>query len=262
MLGPILSRVPIFDIYSVNFLAIFAFIGIQFIFTSTAISEIVDPNKTGGIKAGIRNVPTVISTSIQYGLKDRIIIKLLIATAALGVGLAGMENFWQPRLKEIIGQDSSTWIFGVLSAGYFFAASLGNLIITPICTLFHNNYAKILFVLRIFLSGFYFLLAMQTGIAGFSVFYISLLFFNGLSNAPHAAVLNARVPQDKRSTLLSFESLVLQLGAAGSSIIMGYIANSVSIPVSWYIGASVLFLSSIAYLLVRKESAPRNVAEK
>jgi MFS transporter, DHA1 family, quinolone resistance protein len=261
LLGPILSKIPIFDIYSINFLAILVFIGIQFIYTSTAISETVDANIEGGIIAGLKKVPIVISESIQYGLKDRVILKLLIATAALGVGLAGMENFWQPRLKVIIGQDSSTRIFGLLSAGYFFAASLGSLIITPICTLFRNNYAKILFALRIFLSGFYCLLAMQTGLAGFSFFYISLFFFNGLSNAPHAAVLNERVPQEKRSTLLSFESLVLQLGAAGSSIIMGYIANTVSIPVSWYISAAVLFLSSFAYLLIRKESVPRRSDE-
>lgn len=97
---------------------------------------------------------------------------------------------------------------------------------------------------------------MQTKILGFSIFYIVVFLFNGLSNSHHAMIFNAHIPETKRSTLLSFESLVLQLGAVLGSVIMGYISKIKSISFAWYIGSIFLVLSSVNYLLILKTNIP------
>ncbi|MBT3271714.1 MAG: hypothetical protein HN368_01060 [Spirochaetales bacterium] len=44
--------------------------------------------------------------------------------------------------------------------------------------------------------------------------------------------------------------LVMQLGAILGALLLGYISNTVSIPLAWRIGAILLLLSSISYLSI------------
>ncbi|MBA7566385.1 MFS transporter [Candidatus Atribacteria bacterium 1244-E10-H5-B2] len=166
------------------------------------------------------------------------------------MGFSGLETFWQPQVKNILGSDSQTWIFGALTAGYFFAGSLGNVLITPLCKLFKNNYSLVLFLIRFFMGVLFFILALQNKIAGFTIFYLTLFLYNGMSNAPHATIFNYQIPSEKRSTLLSFESLFLQIGGLLGALIMGYISNSFSITIAWFIGSAVLVLSCFTYLFL------------
>jgi DHA1 family quinolone resistance protein-like MFS transporter len=187
---------------------------------------------------------------MQYGVKNRVILMLLVSALAWGLGLSGLENLWQPQVKDILGSDSQTWIFGLLSTGYFLAGSLGYILITPVCKLFNNNYPKVLFGTRLLMGTFFFLLALQGSLVGFAVFYLTLFVFNGMSNPPHAAIFNAQVPEAKRSTLMSFESFFLQIGGLLGSLVMGYIANTVSISTAWFVGAGILSVSSLVYFFL------------
>jgi len=213
------------------------------------IEEIKSELKSDFI-SGLKLLPAVLSTSIKYGIKNKIIFMLLLSTFAWGLGFSGLETFWQPQVKDILGSDSQTWIFGVLTAGYFLAGSFGNLLITPLCTLFKNNYLAILFFIRLFMGTLFFILALQNKITIFAIFYLTLFLFNGMNNAPHASVLNSHIPTEKRSTLLSFESLFLQIGSLLGILIMGYIAHSLSITIAWFVGSSILLLSSFTYLFL------------
>ena len=68
--------------------------------------------------------------------------------------------------------------------------------------------------------------------------------------------MNREIPSTKRSTLLSFESLVLQAGAVIGSIFMGLIAKVRSISLAWYVGSAILLASSLAYLFIRSTANP------
>ena len=138
-LGKIPAQVSGFDIYSANLLVVLFLQILQFFMTSTLISDPRSTASKGGIMDGLRQFPTVISDSVQYGFKNRIVFLLVLSTAAWGLGISGVELLWQPQAKSILGSDSQTWIFGVMSAGYFIASGLGSVIITPISKLFNNN---------------------------------------------------------------------------------------------------------------------------
>jgi DHA1 family quinolone resistance protein-like MFS transporter len=249
-LGRITSQVPGFGVYSANLITINTFVIVQFLLTSILVVEHLHPDRSLDIWSGFKQTPEVISTSMQYGVKNRVILMLLISALAWGLGLSGLENLWQPRVKDILGSDSQTWIFGLLSTGYFLAGSLGYILITPICELFNNNYPKVLFGTRLLMGTFFFLLALQGSLAGFAVFYLTLFVFNGMSNPPHAAIFNAQVPEAKRSTLMSFESFFLQIGGLLGSLIMGYISNTMSVPTAWFVGAGVWGVSSLVYFFL------------
>ena len=249
-LGKITSQVPGFGVYSANLITIGILVIVQFLLTSILVVEHLHPDRSSDIWSGFKQTPEVISTSMQYGVKNRVILMLLVSALAWGLGLSGLENLWQPQVKDILGSDSQTWIFGLLSTGYFLAGSLGYILITPVCKLFNNNYPKVLFGTRLLMGTFFFLLALQGSLIGFAVFYLTLFVFNGMSNPPHAAIFNAQVPEAKRSTLMSFESFFLQIGGLLGSLVMGYIANTVSIPAAWFVGAGIWGVSSLVYFFL------------
>lgn len=260
-LGPLLAPNSYLDIYSSNLLAMAVLVVIQMLFTLLAIKDHhVAETDNEGI-SGFRRLSRILGASITYGVKNRVVLLLLISSAALGVALSGLENFWQPQLKGITGATSRTWLFGVLAAGYFMAASIGNLAVTPICRLFGNRYAVILFASRICMGAIWFVLAMQTTVRGFAAFYIVIFLFHGISTSPHAAILNRKIPNTKRSTLLSFESLILQSGAVVGSIFLGFVSKVRSISVAWCIGSAILLISSVFYLFIPKAGSP-DIAEQ
>ena len=254
-LGPLLARYRYLDRYASNLLAMVLLVFVQFLFTLLAIEDHHTPVTATERVSGFRRFSRILGTSLTYGLRNRVVLMLLLATVAMGVALSGLENFWQPQLKSIIGAAFQTWVFGVLSAGYFLAASIGNLVVTPVCRRLGNRYAVILFISRICMGITWFVLAMQTSPAGFAVFYVVVFLSNGIANSPHAAIMNREIPSSKRSTLLSFESLTLQSGAVVGSILMGYISEVQSISVAWYIGSGILLGSALVYLFIPEAGA-------
>ena len=249
-LGKITSQTVGLGIYSANLLMITICLIIQFLLTSILVIEHLHPERRSDIWSGFKLFPKVVATSVHYGIKNRIIFLLLLSSLTLGIGIMGLEVLWQPQVKYILGSGSQTWIFGLLATGYFFASSVGNLFITPICKFFGNNYPRVLFTTRVFIGVFYALLALQGGLGGFTFFYWTLFVFNGMSNSPYQAIFNAQVPERQRSTLLSFQSLFEQLGGLIGSLLLGYLANSLSIPVAWLLGAEILVISSLTFVFL------------
>jgi MFS family permease len=100
------------------------------------------------------------------------------------------------------------------------------------------------------------MLLASTAALGFAVFYIVIFLFNGISTSPHAAIMNREIPSTKRSTLLSFESLILESGVVVGSIFMGFVSKKHSISVAWGIGSAILLISSVFYLFIPKTGNP------
>ncbi len=235
-------------VYTANLAVISAVLVIQFVATSVLIVEVANKAHSMTALSGLKRFPEVISTAVKYGVKNRVILTLMIASLALGFGMIGVEVFWQPQLKGLLGEDDASWVFGVMAAGYFLAASVGNVLITPLCSRFGQRYVQILLGLRLAMGSSLVLLALQSTVLGFAAFFMIFLLINGMSNSPHATVFNSQVPGERRSTLMSFESFVVQIGVLAGSLIFGYVAEVFSIPTAWTIAGCVLLASSAAYL--------------
>ena len=249
-LGVLTEKSFLNSLYSSNYIIFTVTLIIQFVTTFFLVKEEKKTGENNTILAGFKKVPEVLSTSVNYGLKHPIILLILLATFAWGFSISGLEQLWQPQVKGIISESTGTWIYGVLTFGYFIAGGLGNVLVTPICKLFKDDYPRVLFFARALMGILYFVLAIQNGIVMFSIFYITLFMFNGVQGSPETAIFNREVPSDKRSTLLSFSSLFLQLGGILGSIIMGVLAQNFSIKIAWIAASVVITSSALLYLFI------------
>ncbi len=238
-------------IFGANLLiALFADL-IQIVLTERLIVETANVQHKGGWRAGFGKVPSTISTAITYGVRNRTVLVLLLVMMAFGFGISGLELLWQPRVGQIMGGNAQTWVMGVLAAAYFLITGVGSALSTPVCRRARDDYGVVMTVLLVVLGISIFLLSLQDQLSLFAVFYLLAYLILGMTNSPYGAMYNDEVPAEQRSTMLSFQSLVLQSGVLCGSLVLGYVAGTSGIPSAWMIGSIVVALSSVGFLYLR-----------
>ncbi len=174
-------------------------------------------------------------------------LKLLFGGALVGgFALSGLETFWQPRFAELLGPDTLT--LSVILAGSFGAGMLGNLASVPLCRFLGGRYALVA-TLAHGLGGLAFVFsALQTRALPAALLFWLVYLTLGLSGSPLQTLLNRAVPSGARAALLSVASLMTYVGFFAGSVILGGIAERVSVAAAWGLAAVVFTLSVGFYL--------------
>lgn len=270
-LGPVLKHAGFGDIYSGNIVIGLVCTAGQLLFTALVIHE---PKPSAGTEElseelsagteeltnGFTRFKRTFVTGIAEGLKNKKLLLLLSATLAWGLAFSGLEQFWQPRVKGFLGDDDGTMIFGILSTGYFAASALGSMLSIPLSRLMRNRHGATMILLRLCMGCLFIILSRAAGIGMFSVFYLLTFFANGTSNSPHEAMFNRNVPAGRRATLLSLDSLFLQVGGALGSLYAGFVAETFSIGAAWLIGGIIIMVSSVLYMPFAAEKPIKEAA--
>jgi len=234
--------------FSVDIVAMLAIIVAQGLITQKIIHE-SESKRTGvGIVAGFRGVPVQLRKAGRCASRDRTVAVLLLISISMGFGLISLELLWQPRLSQLLGGESETWIFGALAAGYFLASSVGYVAAIPFCRAMRNDHPRTLFVVYMAAGILIAVLAMQTAVAPFALVYLLIYMMIGLLNSPFDALYNARVPSEDRSTMLSLMSLTMQAGGLVGNLVVGFIAGATSISVAWLVASGVVLFSTSGFL--------------
>jgi len=226
-----------------------------------------------GLSGGTRQLSAVVTDGLRLGLRRGPVRMLLLTTVVWGVALAGVEILWQPRFVTLLGggEDAAaapggarTVLLGLLLAGAFLLAAVGS-ICTPAFTRLLGGSASRGAVVSALLHGAaYAVLAASFAVvpagAAFLVFYL----VNGLRSPLHAELLHEHVSADRRSTMLSVESLSLQTGGFACTLVLPTVAAVTGIPWAWGAVAALLTVSALAYLAVpdRPEAAGPLLAEE
>jgi MFS family permease len=248
--------------YSVNIILMLILLLVQMVLTSVLVQERSFKGPGTGVVSGIQALPKVLSDALTFGIKDRFTMIMMLSSAFLGFGLLSVELLWQPRALQLMGDPSQTWVFGVLAAGYFFSSSAGNMFATRISQGFGRDHLKMLTWVRAASGVILIVLSWMTGLLEFAILYLLLYLIFGIANSPHAAVFNARIPKERRSTLMSFESLMLQMGGLLGSLTIGWLAQASGIASAWTVAGTVLLLSSVTYGYLwakRRKNAPKDI---
>jgi MFS family permease len=137
-LGGIASKNFGLSIYSGNFIVQIILSIIHIIITIIFIKENKYKVKNESILKSFKTLPNILKSSVKEGIKNKYIFLLLLTAIAWGIGFSGLEAFWQPKVKTIVGLESGDLILGVLSSGYFLAGALGSYISSYICKLVDN----------------------------------------------------------------------------------------------------------------------------
>lgn len=251
-LGTIASKNFGLSIYSGNYIVQILLLIIHMLITITLIKENGYKNRKQDILKSFKTFPNILKNSIKEGVKNKYIFLLLLTAIAWGVGFSGLEAFWQPKVKTIVGLESDDFILGILSGGYFLAGALGSYMVNYICRLLDNNLAKVLIILRSLLGMLFIILAFQNNIISFAICYLVLYSINGMSESPYYTLFNNEVKGDNRATLLSLESLFMKFGGMLGSIGIGYISREHSISVGWTLSGVILIVSSLAFFKLYK----------
>ncbi|MFT5197236.1 MAG: DHA1 family quinolone resistance protein-like MFS transporter, partial [Candidatus Promineifilaceae bacterium] len=183
--------------------------------------------------------------------QNNIIKLLLVITVASGFVLASLESFWPPHFSGLFGgSEQNTFWFGVILGGSFLAGVFGNMLVTPISNAMGKRYALVAGTFEgirgIVIIG----LALQTNLP-IAVLLFWIVYLNmGITSSPYSTLLNDQIPSSQRSSILSIASLAFYLGGAIGGILLGFIAEQLSVGVAWVISGAILVIPFILYLRI------------
>jgi predicted MFS family arabinose efflux permease len=155
---------------------------------------------------------------------------------------------WQPRLRDILGSESQSWVFGVVNGLYYLAALAGVLLFEALATRRKIRSFLAIAAIRAICGALILVLAAQRAPLPFAFFYLLMFAFNGAAGIPENTVFNAEAPENRRSSLLSLVSLLAQLGGVLGSLGFGAVVGLIGIPWVWAIAGLGFAASSLLYL--------------
>jgi MFS family permease len=240
------------DRYSLLFLTAACVVVVQTVLTLLLIPGKEESRGLSGLGTGFRQIPTVFRVAVRHGLSHKVVLFLLLGAAMWGVAFSALEQYWQPYVNGITVTDSPTRLFGLLTGGYFLVGALGAAASGALFRLIGPRYAPVVAVLRVGIGVLFMVLGSIGNISAFAAIYFLLFFLNGVASSPEQTLLNENVPSEVRSTILSFESLFLQVGGGVAALLWGVLAEAQSISLAWRLGGGLFLSSALLYLVVAR----------
>jgi len=207
--------------------------------------------------------PAIVRDGLRLAWSIPVLPYLLLAGGAMGVSIIAIETFWQPIASLTFGADpAASGVYGVLGFLLGAAGLVGSLAVMLYGDRFPGGPVALAAVSQLLKGGAMLLLALHVGGAGAAV-GLSLAFFAiATQNAPHDTLLNDAIPNERRSILLSLNSLVFFLGIALGSSVLGLVASAVDPRTALAVAGLFTWIAVASYLGVAtaRRAAPRPTA--
>ncbi len=174
-----------------------------------------------------------IKNSSSIVTENKNIICIFISVFSTGFLFSSLETYWQPHFISLMPNNSAMFLLGVMAFMYFAAAMAGNIIYGRIFSKYNTK--KMYLLLRSILAMVLLITALQTNMVLFVVFYTLIYLIFGMANIPESVILNGEIPNEFRASVLSLNSLILQIGVLFGSFINSVIINHSTIPNLWLI---------------------------
>lgn len=214
---------------------------------------------SAGWRDGFRELAAVVTAGVRLGLRRGPLRPLLMATVVWGVALAGVEILWQPRFVLLLGGDPDitakpggpqTVLLGVLMASAFLLAAVGSAGTPTFARLLGGSAGRGAVVSTLLHGTAYTVLAASYAVVPAAAAFLAFYLVNGLRGPLHHELLHEHVTAKRRSTMLSVESLSLQVGGAGCTLALPAVAAATGIGWAWAGVAVLVAASALCYLAV------------
>ncbi len=208
--------------------------------------------------AAFADVAPTIKRAVKLGARQPVIRSLMLAMIAFGLALFSVEVLWQPHFADLAGgAEGRTELFGVIAAVGFAAAAVGSGFSPRLVRLLGGRSAIAGLVAMLGASAALLGLAASgalfAGGVGYMVFYV----FVGLIGPLHSELLHRQISSGERSTMLSADSLSLQVGGLAGNVGIASLAAATSIALGWVVAAAVVAAASLFYLAIHRQLKTR-----
>jgi DHA1 family quinolone resistance protein-like MFS transporter len=220
---------------------------VVWLLTATLVTE--PPRASTAGVAGLRAVPLVLRDAARLARQIPVVRYLLLSAGASGIALIALETFWQPIASAEFGDAAATSsAFGGLGLLMGIAVLLGSVAVLKYGDRFPGGPAYLAAATQAGKGLAMLLLASQAGALGIAAGLALSYFALSANNVPHETLLNEAIPSERRSVMLSLNSLSLFLGIAIGSTLLGLIASFVGAGVALLAAGVLTLIASVAYL--------------
>ncbi len=179
---------------------------------------------------------------------------LLVLGVLVGIGMATIDAFWQPRAREI-SPDISYTVFGWVTAGYFASSIIGPLIITNISRALNISIQAQILIVPVLFSSVMVFLSFAENTPHFIALYLFFILVYSMANPPMFTLLNKLVDDEVRSTMLSLSSLAFTFGGAISAFVVSQLVRAIGLQNAWLvIGATLTVFFTVIAILTKIKS--------
>lgn len=159
----------------------------------------------------IRQGKQVIFSTPKFGF-------IFIGVFFVGFLLCVIETYWQPAFMNITTLRNGTWMLGVITFLGFIAAAFGNTIAQKLLDKYGSSQLNVYNRCRIILGVCILVFAFQKSSMGFVIWYTGIYLLLGAGNVAESTLVNKLTPNHMRASILSLNSLVVQIGALCASV--------------------------------------------
>ena len=194
-----------------------------------------------------------LKTNISIVKSNKILLLIFASVFSTGFFLFLLETYWQPHLVNLINNDDMLWILGIVSGLYLISTMFGNLLSEKLKIKYKLSPLKLYKISRILLALVMVIMAVQNNYLSFIAFYALIYLLFGISNIPEGVIINSIAPSENRSSILSFNSLTVQLGSLAASFISSFLIKYISISFIWIVGAVGVILTITLLIFKSRE---------
>lgn len=210
-----------------------------------------------GLGGSLAAVPAAVTGGLVLATRHAAVRRLLGGAATIGVALVALETLWQPRFIDLLERDSGgTAFLGVLLALAFGGGAAGSAVAPRFARLIERRLRAPATVVQLggalALVGLALVTWTPLAAALFVLFYAS----NGAAAPLRDELMHEHVPSDRRSTMVSAESLVFQGGGLVAAVTLPALADARGVPAAWLIGGGVLAVGALFYRRVPRRRHP------
>jgi sugar phosphate permease len=196
-------------------------------------------------------VPATIATGVRLAGRPGTLRRLTIFSACMGVTLASVELLSPVSFAHLLGgEQAAAAPYSVLVTLAFFGTAAGSTLAPGLARLVRSSPRGI--ALSMTLAA-----VALTGIAAPSfalaaVAYVVMYALLGLGSPLASDLTHRAVPSAQRATILSVQSLTLQLSGVVAGLSLAALADRVSFVAAFGVAAAVLALGSTAFVRLRE----------
>jgi MFS family permease len=233
---------------------------VQFILLALIIRAVHEPSRSdaGQVdwRIGFRTVPGIVHDAVTLTRQNQNLPYLMGAALIGGFALTGVETFWQPRFAELLGESMErSWLFGLVMAITFLAGVGGNILSIPAAKRLNHRYVLLAAMSRALQGIALLVMALLRPVIGFAGGFWLFYLGNALNTSPHDTLVNREIPPERRSAMLSTQSLAIYAGSFLGSILLGAIAEGRSISEAWIVAAVLSMVSLGLYARVARQQS-------